>query len=70
MSNEPSSDPDQVFSESRGQWNAATQSREFFRTLQRYYSNAYIDADKQDAINVYDMWLILFIIDYEDTACP
>ncbi|KAI4325377.1 hypothetical protein MLD38_030783 [Melastoma candidum] len=42
-----------IFSASRGQWNAATQSQEFFRTLQRYYSNAYIDAVKQDAINVF-----------------
>ncbi|KAI4386912.1 hypothetical protein MLD38_004788 [Melastoma candidum] len=42
-----------VFSASRGQWNAATQSQEFFRTLQRYYSNAYVDAEKQDAINAF-----------------
>lgn len=42
----------QVFSERRGQWKAATQSQEFLRTLQRYYNNAYMDADKQDAINM------------------
>ncbi|KAF7836841.1 phosphoinositide phosphatase SAC3 isoform X1 [Senna tora] len=42
-----------IFSEWRGQWRAATQSQEFFRTLQRYYSNAYMDAEKQDAINVF-----------------
>ncbi|KAH9652906.1 phosphoinositide phosphatase SAC3 [Citrus sinensis] len=42
-----------IFSERRGQWRAATQSQEFFRTLQRYYSNAYMDAEKQDAINVF-----------------
>ncbi|CAN1287336.1 Phosphoinositide phosphatase SAC2 [Linum perenne] len=42
-----------IFSERRGQWKAATQSQEFFRTLQRYYSNAYVDAQKQDAINVF-----------------
>ncbi|XP_031280386.1 phosphoinositide phosphatase SAC2-like [Pistacia vera] len=42
-----------IFSERRGQWKAATQSQEFFRTLQRYYSNAYIDAEKQSAINVF-----------------
>ncbi|OWM68414.1 hypothetical protein CDL15_Pgr004896 [Punica granatum] len=42
-----------IFSERRGQWKAATQSQEFFRTLQRYYSNAYIDGEKQDAINVF-----------------
>lgn len=42
-----------IFSARRGQWRAATQSQEFFRTLQRYYSNAWMDAEKQDAINVY-----------------
>ncbi|WZY75263.1 hypothetical protein YC2023_021647 [Brassica napus] len=42
-----------VFSERRGQWRAATQSQEFLRTLQRYYNNTYMDADKQDAINVF-----------------
>ncbi|KAA8540209.1 hypothetical protein F0562_024228 [Nyssa sinensis] len=42
-----------IFSERRGQWKAATQSQEFFRSLQRYYSNAYMDAEKQDAINVF-----------------
>ncbi|KAJ4837545.1 suppressor of actin mutation [Turnera subulata] len=42
-----------IFSERRGQWKAATQSQEFFRTLQRYYSNAYMDAEKQDAINMF-----------------
>ncbi|KAE8710454.1 Phosphoinositide phosphatase SAC4 [Hibiscus syriacus] len=42
-----------IFSERRGQWRAATQSQEFLRTLQRYYSNAYMDAEKQDAINLF-----------------
>ncbi|KAK4428775.1 Phosphoinositide phosphatase SAC4 [Sesamum alatum] len=42
-----------IFSQKRGQWKAATQSQEFFRTLQRYYSNAYMDAEKQNAINVF-----------------
>ncbi|GKV09742.1 hypothetical protein SLEP1_g21198 [Rubroshorea leprosula] len=42
-----------IFSQWRGQWKAATQSQEFFRTLQRYYSNAYMDAEKQNAINVF-----------------
>ncbi|XP_058756825.1 phosphoinositide phosphatase SAC3-like isoform X3 [Vicia villosa] len=42
-----------IFSARRGQWRAATQSQEFFRTLQRYYSNAWMDAEKQDAINVF-----------------
>lgn len=43
----------QIFCERRGQWRAATQSQEFLRTLQRYYSNTYVDAEKQNAINVY-----------------
>ncbi|XP_061364596.1 phosphoinositide phosphatase SAC3-like [Gastrolobium bilobum] len=42
-----------IFSERRGQWRAATESQEFFRTLQRYYNNAYMDAEKQNAINVF-----------------
>ncbi|KAJ6394305.1 hypothetical protein OIU77_023516 [Salix suchowensis] len=42
-----------IFSERRGQWKAATHSQEFFRSLQRYYSNAYMDAEKQDAINLF-----------------
>ncbi|KAG5538020.1 hypothetical protein RHGRI_025193 [Rhododendron griersonianum] len=42
-----------IFSESRGQWKAATQSQEFFTNLQRYYNNAYVDPEKQDAINVF-----------------
>ncbi|KMZ57881.1 Polyphosphoinositide phosphatase [Zostera marina] len=42
-----------IFSERRGYWKAAIQSQEFLRTLQRYYSNAYKDAEKQDAINVF-----------------
>lgn len=50
----------QIFSARRGQWRAATQSQEFFRTLQRYYSNAWMDAEKQDAINVYVLQSCLF----------
>lgn len=46
-------EPKQIFSEIRGQWKATTTSQEFFRSLQRYYSNAYMDPEKQDAINVY-----------------
>ncbi|CAN6470015.1 unnamed protein product [Victoria cruziana] len=42
-----------IFSERRGQWKPATHSQELFRTLQRYYSNTYMDAEKQDAINVF-----------------
>ncbi|KAK8988751.1 hypothetical protein V6N11_030128 [Hibiscus sabdariffa] len=42
-----------IFCQRRGQWKAATQSQEFFKTLQRYYSNAYMDAEKQSAINLF-----------------
>ncbi|KAK4354539.1 hypothetical protein RND71_026733 [Anisodus tanguticus] len=42
-----------IFSEMRGQWKATTRSQEVFRTLQRFYSNAYMDPEKQDAINVF-----------------
>jgi hypothetical protein len=42
-----------IFSERRGQWKAATQSQEFFRTLQRFYSNTCMDPEKQNAINVF-----------------
>ncbi|KAL3830075.1 hypothetical protein ACJIZ3_018877 [Penstemon smallii] len=42
-----------IFSAKRGQWKAAIESQEFFRTLQRYYSNAYKDVEKQNAINVF-----------------
>ncbi|KAL3528549.1 hypothetical protein ACH5RR_007871 [Cinchona calisaya] len=42
-----------IFAARRGQWKAATQSQELLRTLQRYYSNAYMDGEKQDSINVF-----------------
>ncbi|XVF86965.1 hypothetical protein PTKIN_Ptkin18bG0082700 [Pterospermum kingtungense] len=42
-----------IFCQTRGQWKAATQSQELFRTLQRYYSNAYMDGVKQSAINLF-----------------
>ncbi|AQL01379.1 Phosphoinositide phosphatase SAC2 [Zea mays] len=42
-----------IFSAKRGHLKFAIQSQEFFRTLQRYYSNAYMDAYKQAAINLY-----------------
>ncbi|KAJ7942466.1 Phosphoinositide phosphatase [Quillaja saponaria] len=42
-----------IFSERRGKWKAATQSQELIRTLQRYYSNTYMDGDKQKAINLF-----------------
>ncbi|CAO2824669.1 unnamed protein product [Amaranthus hypochondriacus] len=42
-----------IFSDRKGHWKAATQSQEFIRTLQRYLNNAYMDPEKQDAINLF-----------------
>lgn len=42
-----------VFSEMRGQWKATTRSQEIIRSVQRFYRNAYMDPEKQDAINVF-----------------
>ncbi|CAJ1972730.1 unnamed protein product [Sphenostylis stenocarpa] len=42
-----------VFPERQGKWKATTQSREFLKSIKRYYSNAYTDGEKQDAINLY-----------------
>ncbi|KAL2932991.1 Phosphoinositide phosphatase SAC2 [Bienertia sinuspersici] len=42
-----------IFSDIKGHWKAATQSQEFIRTLQRYLNNAYMDPEKQDAINLF-----------------
>ena len=42
----------QVFTERQGKWKATTQSREFLKSIKRYYSNAYTDGVKQDAINL------------------
>ncbi|KAK9134653.1 hypothetical protein Syun_013983 [Stephania yunnanensis] len=42
-----------VFPERQGKWKATTQSREFIKSIKRYYSNAYTDGDKQDAINLF-----------------
>lgn len=42
----------QVFTERQGKWKATTQSREFLKSIKRYYSNAYTDGEKQDAINL------------------
>ncbi|RLM60730.1 hypothetical protein C2845_PM14G00560 [Panicum miliaceum] len=41
-----------VFTERQGKWKATTQSREFLKSIKRYYSNAYADGEKQDAINL------------------
>nr|CAD1818169.1 unnamed protein product [Ananas comosus var. bracteatus] len=37
----------------QGKWKATTQSREFLKSIKRYYSNAYTDGEKQDAINLF-----------------
>ncbi|XP_057535659.1 phosphoinositide phosphatase SAC2-like [Amaranthus tricolor] len=42
-----------IFSDRKGHWKAATQSQEFIRSLQRYLNNAYMDPEKQDAINLF-----------------
>ncbi|XP_062195636.1 phosphatidylinositol-3-phosphatase SAC1-like isoform X2 [Phragmites australis] len=42
-----------VFPERQGKWRATTQSREFLKSIKRYYSNAYTDGEKQDAINLF-----------------
>ena len=42
----------QVFPERQGKWKATTQSREFIKSIKRYYSNTYTDGEKQDAINL------------------
>ena len=41
------------FKNQRGHWSAATKSSEMLTSLRRFYSNAYTDADKQDAINLF-----------------
>ncbi|KAE8055962.1 hypothetical protein FH972_012766 [Carpinus fangiana] len=42
-----------VFTERQGKWKATTQSREFLKSIKRYYSNTYTDGEKQDAINLF-----------------
>ncbi|KAI5083930.1 hypothetical protein GOP47_0000099 [Adiantum capillus-veneris] len=42
-----------VFSQRQGKWNATIQSLEFFRSIRRHYNNAYLDGEKQDAINIF-----------------
>lgn len=42
-----------VFNERQGKWKATTQSREFLKSIKRYYSNTYTDGEKQDAINLF-----------------
>ncbi|XP_022152421.1 phosphoinositide phosphatase SAC1 isoform X2 [Momordica charantia] len=42
-----------VFPERQGKWKATTQSREFIKSIKRYYSNTCTDGEKQDAINLF-----------------
>ncbi|XXG87112.1 hypothetical protein AAC387_Pa11g1879 [Persea americana] len=42
-----------VFPERQGKWKATTQTSEFLKSIKRYYSNAYTDGEKQDAINLF-----------------
>ncbi|XP_048331290.2 phosphatidylinositol-3-phosphatase SAC1 isoform X1 [Ziziphus jujuba] len=42
-----------VFPERQGRWKATAQSREFIKSIKRYYSNTYTDGEKQDAINLF-----------------
>ncbi|XP_078447268.1 phosphoinositide phosphatase family protein isoform X2 [Wolffia australiana] len=48
-----SSDFSKVFPERQGKWKATTQSREFLKSIKRYYSNTYTDGEKQDAMNLF-----------------
>lgn len=41
------------FQRQRGDWEPATQSRDLMTSIRRFYSNAYTDAEKQDAINLF-----------------
>ncbi|KAL8138322.1 hypothetical protein V2J09_004323 [Rumex salicifolius] len=42
-----------VFPDKQGKWKATTQSRDFLKSIKRYYSNTYTDGEKQDAINLF-----------------
>ncbi|PRW58397.1 phosphoinositide phosphatase SAC1 [Chlorella sorokiniana] len=41
------------FQRQRGDWEAATQSRDLLTSVRRFYSGMYTDAEKQDALNVF-----------------
>ncbi|KAJ0091600.1 hypothetical protein Patl1_14102 [Pistacia atlantica] len=49
-----------VFPERQGRWRATTQSREFLKSIKRYYTNAYTDGEKQDAINLHLFLPLIF----------
>ncbi|PON85051.1 SAC domain containing protein [Trema orientale] len=42
-----------VFTERQGKWKATTQSKEFLKSIKRYYSNTCTDGEKQDAMNLF-----------------
>ncbi|KAJ6757892.1 POLYPHOSPHOINOSITIDE PHOSPHATASE [Salix koriyanagi] len=42
-----------MLSERQGKWKATAQSREFIKSIKRYYNNTYTDGEKQDAINLF-----------------
>ena len=41
------------FQRQRGDWEAATQGRDLMTSIRRFYSNAYTDAEKQSAYNLF-----------------
>lgn len=47
-----------MFPERQGKWKATTQSREFIKSIKRYYSNTCTDGEKQDAINLYVLGIL------------
>ena len=59
----------QVFSQHQGRWNATIQSLEFFRSIQRHYNNAYLDSEKQDAIDMWGIHLLLSAIMEDWSSC-
>ncbi|KAB1218309.1 Phosphoinositide phosphatase SAC2 [Morella rubra] len=42
-----------IFAEMRGEWKPATDYQDLITTVTRFYSNAFMDFEKQDAINVF-----------------
>lgn len=46
-------DAKQIFANIRGQWRPAIDCQDLITTVQRYYSNAFSDFERQDAINVW-----------------
>ncbi|KAF3774699.1 Phosphoinositide phosphatase [Nymphaea thermarum] len=51
----------QVLTERQGKWKATTQSREFLKSIKRYYSNTYTDGEKQDAMNLYSSFWVVHV---------